>query len=175
MDKLIFYAILMCIVALIVRFTYGNYCKRHFSECTYHFIWDKQTIKTNVWLCRMEFYWSSFSVLRDQEEMLGINLFFADETVNAARGIASSVNTAVNQFADKPLATAPTPDYQIVCSRNKEYMMTLIFQGARLSFLYVAFIITTNISQHALYFGIMAKIVPEHAVLFVQLVLIFLP
>lgn len=36
-DKLIFYAILMCVVALIVRLTYGNYCKRHFSECTYHF------------------------------------------------------------------------------------------------------------------------------------------
>lgn len=36
MDKLIFYAILMCTVALIVRFTYGAYCKRHFEECTYH-------------------------------------------------------------------------------------------------------------------------------------------
>ena len=31
-DKLIFYAILMCSVALIVRLTYGAYCKRHFKE-----------------------------------------------------------------------------------------------------------------------------------------------
>lgn len=35
-DKLIFYAILMCSVALIVRLTYGAYCKRHFKECAYH-------------------------------------------------------------------------------------------------------------------------------------------
>lgn len=35
-DKLIFYAILMASVALIIRFVYGYYCKRHFEECTYH-------------------------------------------------------------------------------------------------------------------------------------------
>ena len=31
-DRLIFYAILMCVVGLIIRFTYGNYCKKHFAE-----------------------------------------------------------------------------------------------------------------------------------------------
>ena len=31
-DRLIFYAILMCVVGLIVRFTYGHYCKKHFAE-----------------------------------------------------------------------------------------------------------------------------------------------
>ncbi|MDM8155954.1 MATE family efflux transporter, partial [Bacteroides gallinaceum] len=45
MDKLIFYAILMCAVALIVRFAYGVYCKRHFEECTYRFIFDKDLLK----------------------------------------------------------------------------------------------------------------------------------
>ena len=34
MDKLIFYAILMCAVALIVRLAYGAYCKRYLEECT---------------------------------------------------------------------------------------------------------------------------------------------
>ena len=37
-DKLIFYAVLMTTVALMIRFVYGYYCKRHFEECTYHFI-----------------------------------------------------------------------------------------------------------------------------------------
>lgn len=36
LDKLIFYAFLMCIIALSVRLTYGIYCKKHFEECTYH-------------------------------------------------------------------------------------------------------------------------------------------
>ena len=32
-DRLIFYAILMCTVAVIVRLAYGHYCKKHFAEC----------------------------------------------------------------------------------------------------------------------------------------------
>ena len=32
-DKLIFYAILMCTLAIIVRLIYSYYCKRHFEEC----------------------------------------------------------------------------------------------------------------------------------------------
>ena len=44
-DKLIFYAILMCVVAIVIRLTYGHYCKKHFAECTYHFQWDKDILK----------------------------------------------------------------------------------------------------------------------------------
>ena len=44
-DKLIFYAVLMTTVALMIRFVYGYYCKRHFEECTYHFIFDKELLK----------------------------------------------------------------------------------------------------------------------------------
>ena len=31
-DRLVFYAIMMCAVALMVRFAYGYYCKKHFAE-----------------------------------------------------------------------------------------------------------------------------------------------
>ena len=42
MDRLIFYSLLMCAVALLVRLVYGYYCKKHFEECSYHFLWDKE-------------------------------------------------------------------------------------------------------------------------------------
>ena len=83
MDKLIFYAILMCVVALIVRFTYGNYCKRHFSECTYHFIWDKQLLKQMFGFAGWNFIGAASAVLRDQGGNVVINLF-CGPTVNAA-------------------------------------------------------------------------------------------
>lgn len=44
-DKLIFYAVLMCLVAIMVRFAYGHYCTKHFAECNYHFHWDKELLK----------------------------------------------------------------------------------------------------------------------------------
>ena len=64
-DKLIFYAILMCVVALVVRLAYGNYCKRHFYECTYHFSWDKLLLKQMFGFAGWNFIGASASILRD--------------------------------------------------------------------------------------------------------------
>ena len=64
-DRLIFYAILMCTVALVIRFTYGAYCKRHFEECTYHFIFDKNSKRNTVTNVNTELYtsWESGSFI----------------------------------------------------------------------------------------------------------------
>ena len=64
-DRLVFYAILMCAVALIVRFTYGIYCKRHFEECMYHFIFDKNSKRNTVTNVNTELYtsWESGSFI----------------------------------------------------------------------------------------------------------------
>lgn len=172
MDKLIFYAILMCVVALIVRFTYGNYCKRHFCECTYHFIWDKQLLKSMFSFAGWNFIGASSAVLRDQGGNVVINLF-CGPAVNAARGIAFQVNNAVNQFVGNFMTALNPQITKSYAAGDRGYMMTLIFQGARLSF-YMLFLLSLPILVNTHYIlTLWLKIVPEHAVLFVQLILIF--
>lgn len=172
MDKLIFYAILMCVVALIVRFTYGNYCKRHFCECTYHFIWDKQLLKSMFSFAGWNFIGASSAVLRDQGGNVVINLF-CGPAVNAARGIAFQVNNAVNQFVVNFMTALNPQITKSYAAGDKGYMMTLIFQGARLSF-YMLLLLSLPILVNTHYIlALWLKIVPEHAVLFVQLILIF--
>lgn len=172
MDKLIFYAILMCAVALIVRFTYGNYCKRHFCECTYHFIWDKQLLKSMFSFAGWNFIGASSAVLRDQGGNVVINLF-CGPAVNAARGIAFQVNNAVNQFVGNFMTALNPQITKSYASGDRGYMMTLIFQGARLSF-YMLLLLSLPILVNTHYIlALWLKIVPEHAVLFVQLILIF--
>lgn len=171
-DKLIFYAILMCVVALVVRLAYGNYCKRHFSECTYHFSWDKQLLKSMFSFAGWNFIGASSAVLRDQGGNVVINLF-CGPAVNAARGIAFQVNNAVNQFVTNFMTALNPQITKSYASGDKEYMMTLIFQGARLSF-YMLFLLSLPILVNTHYIlTLWLKIVPEHAVLFVQLILIF--
>ena len=142
-DKLIFYAILMCAVALVVRLTYGNYCKRHFSECTYHFSWDKLLLKQMFGFAGWNFIGASSAILRDQGGNVVINLF-CGPTVNAARGIAFQVNNAVNQFVTNFMTALNPQITKSYASGDKEYMMTLIFQGARLSF-YMLFLLSLPI------------------------------
>ena len=45
-DRLITYSVLLMCVGALIRFIYGYYCKRHFEECTYHFVYDKAVLKS---------------------------------------------------------------------------------------------------------------------------------
>lgn len=172
MDKLIFYSILMSGVALLVRFTYGFYCKRHFKECNYHFIWDKGLLKQMFGFAGWNFIGAASTVLRDQGGNIVINLF-CGPAVNAARGIAFQVNNAINGFVVNFMTALNPQITKSYASGNREYMMILIYQGARLSF-YMLLLLSLPILVNTHYIlSIWLKIVPEHAVFFVQLVLIF--
>lgn len=172
MDKLVFYAILMCIVSLIVRYTYGHYCKKHFTECTYHFHWDKDILKKMFGFAGWNFIGASSAVLRDQGGNIVINLFYGP-SVNAARGIASQVNSAVMGFVTNFMTALNPQITKSYASGDREYMMTLVYQGARLSF-YMLLLLSLPILVNTHYILVIwLKLVPEHAVLFVQLILIF--
>lgn len=172
MDKLIFYAILMCAVALIVRFAYGIYCKRHFEECTYHFIFDKDLLKRMFGFAGWNFIGATSAVLRDQGGNVVINLF-CGPTVNAARGIAFQVNNAISGFVTNFMTALNPQITKSYAAGERDYMMTLIYQGARLSF-YMLLLLSLPVLINTHYIlELWLKAVPEHAVLFVQLVLVF--
>lgn len=171
-DKLIFYATLMALVALIIRFVYGYYCKQHFKECTYHFIFNKELLKKMFSFAGWNFIGATSAVLRDQGGNIIINLF-CGPAVNAARGIAYQVNNAISSFASNFMIALNPQITKSYAAGDKEYLMTLIHQGARLSF-YILLMISLPIIINTHYIlALWLNIVPEHTTLFVQLVLIF--
>lgn len=171
-DKLIFYAVLMCVVALAVRLTYGTYCKRHFEECTYHFIFDRELLKRMFGFAGWNFIGAASAVLRDQGGNVVINLF-CGPAVNAARGIAYQVNGAIQGFVSNFMTALNPQITKSYASGDRDYMMTLIYQGARLSF-YMLLLLSLPVIINTHYILVLwLKIVPEHTVLFIQLVLIF--
>lgn len=172
MDKLIFYAILMCMIALVVRLAYGTYCKKHFEECTYHFILDKDLLKQMFGFAGWNFIGASSAVLREQGGNVVINLF-CGPTVNAARGIASQVNSAICGFVINFMTALNPQITKSYASNDHDYMMTLIFQGARLSFYMLLFMSLPVLANTHYILTLWLKTVPEHTVLFVQLVLVF--
>lgn len=171
-DKLVFYALLICSMAFIIRLIYGAYCKRNFEECNYKFIVDKVLLKRMFSFAGWNFIGSSSAILRDQGGNVILNLFCGPIS-NAARGISAQVNSAVYGFALN-FMTALNP--QIIKSyANKDftYMMALIVQGARFS-CYLLLILSLPIlinTQTILHLWL--DIVPRYSVIFVQLTLIF--
>lgn len=172
MDKLIFYAILICVVAVVVRLTYGHYCKKHFAECTYHFHWDKNILKQMFGFAGWNFIGCSSAILRDQGVNVLLNIFYGP-AVNAGRGIAVQVNTAINNFVVN-FTTALNPQItKSYASEDYDTMFTLIYKGARFSY-YLLLILSLPILLDTHYaLELWLKNVPEHTVFFVRLIIIF--
>ena len=171
-DRLIFYSILMSCMALGIRLIYGWYCKRQFKECTYRFVFDKALLKQMFGFAGWNFIGASSAVLRDHGSSIVLNLFFGP-VVNAARGVAVQVQHAVSQF-QMNFMTALNPQItKSYANDNRKYMMSLIFQGARLSF-YMLLVLSLPIFFNVDFIlSVWLKTVPEHSAQFVQLVLVF--
>jgi len=170
-DKLIVYAALLCGLQLIIRFLYGGYCKRHFRDVkmVWHIDWDK--IKRIFGFTG----WSMFGSLAHMGFTQGLNVLlgmFFSPVVNAARGIAVTVQGFVNHFVTN-FQTAINP--QIIksyASNDIKYVEKLIYSSSKLSF-YLLFIITLPFYLEAeTALNLWLKQVPDYSVIFFRLIII---
>lgn len=137
-DKLISYAMLMLLVSFIIRFVYGFYCRRNFEECRYSFSFDRKLFKEMSKFAGWSFVASTLYTFNTQGVNIISNIFFGVR-VNAARGIASQVDsktrTLVNNFT-----TAVKPQIMKSYSTgNKNYTTSLICTGTKYSYFLMLF------------------------------------
>lgn len=171
-DKLVLYALLMFVVACVIRFIYALYCKRNFEECRYNWNFDKTLFYQMFRFAGWNFIGASSAVLRDQGGNIVINLF-CGPAVNAARGLAVQLSSAVQGFATNFMTALNPQITKSYASGDRDYMMMLVLQGAKLSF-YMLLILSLPVMVNAHYIlALWVKIVPDHTVLFVQLALLF--
>ena len=172
-DKLIFFAVLMCLVSLIVRFLYGYYCRLHFSETKYTWSFDRGIFKEIFAFAGWNFIGSGALILRDQGGNQLLNIFFGP-VANAAWGVAAQVNNMVQKFVTS-FTTALNP--QIIKSYatgDRDYMDKLVFKGSKIS-LFLLLVVACPLIYNAdfltrLWLG--ADVVPDNSVLFIRLVLV---
>lgn len=171
-DNLIFYAFLMCLLSVIIRLVYQMYCCKNFPECRFSFSYNKTLLKEMFGFAGWNFIGASSAVLRDQGVNILLNIF-CGPLVNAARGIAMQVSSAAQQFSTS-FTTALNPQItKSFASGDKDYSFKLVFQGAKLTFILVLLISLPIILEAPLILKFWLGIVPEYAVIFVQLVLIY--
>ena len=170
-DRLVFFGGMVAILAIIIRFVYGWYCKRHFEECTYHFIYDHDLLKRMFGFAGWNFIGASSAVLRNSGSDIILNIFFGP-TVNAARGIAVKMDTVITQFVTNFMTALNPQITKSYASGDRDYMFKLIFQGARYSY-YILLLLALPVLLNTHYILVLwLKLVPEHTVLFVQLILV---
>ena len=172
-DKLVFFAGMVAVLAIIIRIIYGLYCKYHFKECVYHFIYDHDLLKQMCSFAGWNFIGSSSGILRDQGINILLNLFFGP-SFNASRGIAFKVQQTVQSFVGNFLTALTPPITKKYASCNYQETFKLVFFGARFSYYLLLLISLPVLIETNTILSIWLNVVPEYTVIFVRLILIYL-
>ena len=172
MDKLIFYAGLIVLVAFTQRIIYTSYCLRNFEECHYKFTIDKELLKNMSGFAGWNFIGATSAILRDSGGNIVINMF-SGPTVNAARAIASSINNAVLGFANSFMTAINPQITKSYASGEHEKMMGVIYKGAKFSFFLLLLLGLPVMMESEYIIHLWLGQVPKHTVLFVQLTILY--
>lgn len=169
-DKLTSYAVLGLVVQIIMRYVYLRYSVKHFDESKYHRVYDKQLFKEMISFAGWSFFGNFASVLSGQGVNMVLNMYFGP-VVNAARGVAVQVQSAVHQFANNfQMAVNPqiTKSYAL---GELEQMHTLMFRSARFSFFLLFILVLPILLETNFILTLWLKTIPQNAVIFTQIML----
>lgn len=171
LDKLIFYACLLVLKGLVLQTFYFYYCRRSFEECRFRLNIDRPLLKEMTGFAGWNFIGASSALLRDQGCNILLNIFYGP-LLNTARGIANQVNAAIGAFVGNFMVALNPQITKSYAEGDYRYTFSLIFRGARFSFYLLLFLALPVLLNTQYILSIWLNVVPEHTVLFVQLVLV---
>ena len=170
-DKLKTYAILLAMVALIIRFVYSIYCSRNFEECHYKFVFDKSLLKQMTGFAGWNLLGSGAYLFNTQGVNIVTNLYFG-VAVNAARGVASQAEGIIRQFVTN-FTTAINPQItKSYAAGDMHYMYSLVCRGAKFSYFLMFFFAVPFMFETETIMRLWLKNYPPEAPLFLRLSMI---
>ena len=170
-DRLSTYGLLILISQAIVAFIYIVYCWYHFSETHYCFYWERPMFIELVAYSGWNLFGSASSLVKGQGLNILLNMFF-NPAVNAARGIAYQINSAITQFFTN-FYTAVRPQItKYYAQGDMEDMLKLVFRSSKFSF-YLIMLISMPIVIEAPYIvKLWLGQLPEYVVPFTRLIIV---
>lgn len=171
-DKLITYALLYLLISITNALMYFIYSRIKFHELRYRFEFNKSLFKSMLSFSGWNLIGTFAFMLRGQGVNMLLNAFFGP-VVNAARGIAFQVNSAISGFSSN-IATAFKP--QLVNSfaeGHKTRTIQLMLSESKICFMLIGLLVTPVAIEidYLLHIWLGDKI-PNHTALFTILVLI---
>ncbi len=170
-DKLIAYSILLFLVKLLIRFIYGAYCGRNFEECHYKIRFERNILKEMSSFAGWNFFGNAAYLFNTQGVNMLMNVFFG-VTINAARGIATQVDSAVKMFVGNFMAAVNPQITKSYASGDLSYMHLLIYRSSKLSgYLLLFFAIPVLFEADEILY-LWLKTVPDQTATFLRLLMI---
>lgn len=171
-DKLRLYSILTFLVAVLVFACYKYYCNTRLDISRYQYFWDKILFSKLLNFSGWMLFGAAAGVSATQGVNILLNIFYG-VTVNAAMGISTQVNSAVNKFVSN-FQTAFMPQItKLYAIGDFEHLRKLIGQSSRFSFLLLFALACPLMLNIDFVLKLWLKTVPEYSSVFCILILIY--
>lgn len=170
-DKLIMYAILVFAVNLSSVLIYNFYSRHHFDESRFSMVWDKGLAREYVSYSGWNLIGGSFGFFTNQGINILLNIY-CGTVVNAARGIAMTVNGQITNFVNN-FQTAVNPQIiKLYAAKEYNELHSLAVTSSRIAgYLYLLIAIPIFIEIEFI-LRIWLSDYPGYTPIFVQLILI---
>lgn len=170
-DKLVFYALLLCLLQVGVMIFYRCYCKKHYKESNIRIYKEKGLYKEMFGYAGADLIGNISVLAQGQGLNLLLNVFFGP-VVNAARGVAYQVQGAVTQFSGNFMTAVRPQIIKSYAEGDITGMMKLVKDSSCASF-YLMWIISFPIMLEADYIlSLWLGKYPDHTVSFLNLILV---
>ena len=133
-DKLIIYALLMCVLHIGLVFVMAIYCHLKFKDCRYIKYWNGKDVKEILSYSGWNLFGSTTGVMNLQGQAIVLNHFFGP-IVNGAKAVADRVNSMITQFSHNFYMAVTPQIIKSYASGNIDYMRSLVLNSSRYSFL----------------------------------------
>lgn len=171
-DRLKLYASLYVGLTISVQIFYAIYCIHKYEECRIRMYWDKRMFIQLSSFIGWNTFGTAVWALNGQGLSMLMNTFFG-VSVNAARGISSQVEQAINNF-NTGFITATKPQVvKLFASGQHSSFVKLTFDSSRFSFFLMLTLSLPIIFQRELVLSIWLSHPPALAASFVLWALIF--
>lgn len=172
-DKLILFAILVACVQLFIRFVYTRYSHRHFEETRHVHKPDKALIVEMGKFAGWNIWGSMAAMLYGTGLNMLLNVFFGP-VVNAARGIAVQVESAVAHFSTNFLMAVNPQITKLYAQGNLKEMHQLLFRASKFSCFMLFALSLPLLLETQTILSLWLKIVPDYTVPFLRLLLLII-
>ena len=170
-DNLVVYGLLMLGSSVVVRIIYGAYCKRHYAECKFKLYRDKALFKEMLSYSWWNLFGSVSALVKGQGINILLNVFF-NPVVNAARGIATQVNSAISQLSSNFFTAVRPQITKYYAQEDLTNMFKLVFRSSKLSFYLNLLLGVPLIVEAPQIIQLWLGQLPEHVVVFTRLIII---
>lgn len=167
-DKLITYSILLTTANFLNLLIYRIYCIHNFEECKFSLTVNKKLFKEMIIFSGWDSLGNISAVINSNGVSILLNIFLGT-AINAARGVANTVNTTIAQFVAGFITAAEPQLAKYYAANDMLRFEKLIFNISQYTLFMLSIIAVPVMMEMEFVLSLWLEVVPEYTSAFIKI------